>query len=610
MSETSGFFEAQWDASLTNPITEEKTGWWDRDYLASQWQEFMQMFLGNGVFVSPVNQCKVIPGTGLTVIVTPGWAFINGSWYHNDANLTINLSSNTTSSSRIDSIKLRYSDSTRSINALGFTAETTLVRGESVYDLKLAEVTVPVGAVTISAANITDTRPNENVCGFVKGLVDVVDTNDLFTQFNTIFNNWFDTVKDQVTGDLGAKLQLEFSQLQSSVDDYKEAVDANIYNDYITNELTFTFVNKVCEITDSRVTLDTLLDLYFTDDTISEAEDCKITIDSGVGKYILKAEKQPSKTIKGRIRVRINSATPQLPAEFDEYATKSYVASNYYNKTELEQVVKLFNLIKSSSDVAIVHNSNPIEKDITEYFQDGTLYDRIAGTNGFSAFEGIYPGMYFDTGVTVKSPSQTNGSSKILIAGLNMHRNNYQQVRYNAATCCPFTHFGTAKMNDTNTTVGGYKGSEMNTSTLGSVATSGNASGTINEQLFSVFGSHLKTIKDIVSNSINASGSNRLGSTSGCSNNWEWVDVQSILFSEIEVYGSIVWSSSAYDTGCAKKQMPVFRDSVKSLILDDVYWWLKDVALASDFCGVTGSGFATCSGASISHYVRPRFLIG
>lgn len=309
MSETSGFFEAQWDASLTNPITEEQTGWWDRDYLASQWQEFMQMFLGNGVFVSPVNQCKVIPGTGLTVIVTQGWAFINGSWYHNDANLVINIAQNTTLNSRIDSIKLRYSDSTRSINALGFTGETTLVRGESVYDLKLAEVTVPVGAVTISAANITDTRSNENVCGFVKGLVDVVDTNDLFSQFDTIFNNWFDTVKDQVTGDLGAKLQLEFSKLEADVEDYKNTaqslIENYVYNDYTSAVTNLTFIDKVCEVTDAKVTANSLIDVYFTADTIQEAEDCKIVVDSEAGKIKLTAEKQPNKTIKAVFRVRV-----------------------------------------------------------------------------------------------------------------------------------------------------------------------------------------------------------------------------------------------------------------------------------------------------------------
>lgn len=309
MAETSGFFEAQWDSSLVNPITEEQTGWWDRDYLASQWMNFMKMFLGNGVFVSPVNQCKVIPGTGMSVIVTPGWAFINGAWYHNDENLIINIPSNATSSSRIDSIKLRYSESSRSINAISSIGSTDLIRGESVYELKLAEVTVDVGAVSISGSKITDTRANENVCGFVKGLVEVVDTDDLFSQFTSIFNNWFDTIKGQVTGDLGAKLQVEFSQLEADVEDYKTTaqslIENYVYNDY-TSELTeLTFVNKICEITDSKVTSNSLIDVYFTADTIQEAEDCKIYVDSEAGKIKLTAEQQPTETIKAIFRVRV-----------------------------------------------------------------------------------------------------------------------------------------------------------------------------------------------------------------------------------------------------------------------------------------------------------------
>ena len=631
MAETSGFFQAMWDDSLKNPTTEEYTGWWDRDYTANQFMKYFSLFVGNGVFVSPTNQLKVIPGTGLSVIITEGWGFINGAWYHNDSNLEVPLVTNGTSNNRVDSIRLRYSESSRSISSAVFTGDTNLVRGETIYDLELAEVIVTPGSVTISASNITDIRTNENRCGFVKGLLEVISTEDLFSQFESLFNDWFLTVKGQVTGDLAIRLQAEFEELnqnvvlyqqnvetqideyntnyQQTLDESKNLVEGYVYNDYITDELEFIFIDKVCEIEDSRVTLDTLLDLYFTDDTIQEAEDCKITIDSSVNKYILKAETQPSKTLKGRIRVRINSKIPQLPPEFDEYTTKSYVVSNYYNKVEIDPVINLFNLISSSSDVAATHNSIVIHKDITEYYTDGTLWDRIAGTNGFKPFEGIYPGMYFDTGVSVNTPGQTNGTSKIMICGLNMHWNNYNQVRYNHLTCCPLTHFGLAVMNDTNTTVGGYVGSKMFKDILGPVATEGNSSGTINEQLYAIFGTHLKTIKEILSNSVNNTGSNRFGSTSGCSNDWEWNGVQSVLFSEVEAYGSIAWSSSGFDTGCAKKQMPAFMNCVNLLIPNGIYWWLKDVASASDFCDVSYNGLANHVGASYSRYCRPRFVI-
>ena len=309
MAETSGFFQAMWDDSLKNPITEEYTGWWDRNYTANQFMKYFSLFVGNGVFVSPTNQLKVIPGTGLSVIITEGWGFINGAWYHNDSNLEVPLVTNGTSNNRVDSIRLRYSESNRSINSAVFTGDTNLVRGETIYDLELAEVIVTPGSVTISASNITDTRTNENRCGFVKGLLEVISTEDLFSQFESLFNDWFSTVKDQVTGDLAIRLQYEFEELNQNVENYKNTVQSIIedyvYNDYVIPEQELNFVNNVCTVEDSKVTANSLIDVYFTADTIQEAEDCKIYVDSSDGLITLTAETQPSKIIKALMRVRV-----------------------------------------------------------------------------------------------------------------------------------------------------------------------------------------------------------------------------------------------------------------------------------------------------------------
>lgn len=309
MAETSGFFQAMWDDSLKNPITEEYTGWWDRDYTANQFMKYFSLFVGNGVFVSPTNQLKVIPGTGLSVIITEGWGFINGAWYHNDSNLEVPLVTNGTSNNRVDSIRLRYSESSRSISSAVFTGDTNLVRGETIYDLELAEVIVTPGSVTISASNITDIRTNENRCGFVKGLVEVISTEDLFSQFESLFNDWFSTVKDQVTGDLAIRLQAEFEELNQNVENYKNTVQSIIedyvYNDYVIPEQELNFVDNVCTVEDSKVTASSLIDVYFTADTIQEAEDCKIYVDSSDGLITLTAETQPSKIIKALMRVRV-----------------------------------------------------------------------------------------------------------------------------------------------------------------------------------------------------------------------------------------------------------------------------------------------------------------
>lgn len=318
MAETSGFFQAVWDDSLENPITQEQTGWWDRSYTAKQFLDYFNLFVGNGVFGSPTNQCKVIPGTGLTVIVTPGWAFIKGAWYHNDTNKVIEIDNNSGSISRVDGIMLRYNNTDRTITAIATTGNTTLVRGETIYDLKIAEVTVEPNAVSITGANILDTRIDESVCGLVKGLLEVETTADLFAQYEAQFDEWFDTVKNQVTGDLAIRLQTEFVQLNQNVEDYQEDVEDAlqqdraiiedyVYNDFVIQEQEFVFTNKVCTISNSKVKATSLIDVYFTAATIEEAEECQIYVDSSNGLITLTAAKQPTSAIRGMIRVRVNN---------------------------------------------------------------------------------------------------------------------------------------------------------------------------------------------------------------------------------------------------------------------------------------------------------------
>ena len=94
-----------------------------------------------------------------------------------------------------------------------------------------------------------------------------------------------------------------------------------------------------------------------------------------------------------------------------------------------------------------------------------------------------------------------------------------------------------------------------------------------------------------------------------CSSSWEWSSEQAILMSEIEVYGSVVWSSSGYDTGTAKNKLPVFNDT-RAMNNKCSYYWLKDVASAAHFCYVGNDGDADYFYASYTNIcVRPRFVI-
>lgn len=208
MAETSGFFQAMLD---------ETTGKYDRVYLAREFANYFALFVKNGVFGSPTNQLRVSPGNGLSISVAPGNAFIKGMWYNNSSMKNIVIVPNYTSSNRVDTVRVRMSDLTRTITAEVFTGDADLVRGEDVFDLQIATVTVKPGAESITAADIADTRPNENVCGFVTQLLRAETTNDLFAQFQAQFDQWFATVQESLSGDVAGNLQNQIDAIETDV---------------------------------------------------------------------------------------------------------------------------------------------------------------------------------------------------------------------------------------------------------------------------------------------------------------------------------------------------------------------------------------------------------
>lgn len=317
-------------------------------------------------------------------------------------------------------------------------------------------------------------------------------------------------------------------------------------------------------------------------------------------------------------------------AKFNEYPAKAKPVGNdtvlaYDSESKSNKQVAVAQMAAFASQ-QMTHNIPRLTpKDITSYYSDGTLWQRLNGSNGFSLFEDIYVGDYIKMSRAISAPNpdsslQLTGSQYVTIAGIDSLWGNGDNISmaYHHLVMVPgqgfggTQHFGRSRMNPTNTTVGGYKGSEMNTTVIGEAVSAGSTAtgATVNQQLYAEFGSHLKTTRELVSSAINASGYNRFGTSGGCSNSWEWISAQAILLSEVELYGSIVWSSSAYDTGTANHQFELFRHSKQAVNNRTAWYWLKDVASASDFCGCHGSGFARYfSASSAGGSVRPRFVI-
>ena len=149
----------------------------------------------------------------------------------------------------------------------------------------------------------------------------------------------------------------------------------------------------------------------------------------------------------------------------------------------------------------------------------------------------------------------------------------------------------TRYMQDTDTTDGGYVGSKMYKTTLPGVL----------KTLQGIFGSKILKHRELLCNAV----------SNGAPSGWAWYDSYVECMDEVMVYGSTVWSANGYNTGIGYGQLPLFAIRHEFINHRQPAYWLRDVASASWFAGVYGSGGANCVGASYPWGgVRPYFLIG
>lgn len=200
----------------------ESTGKYDREYTAEDFAKYFALFVGNGVFANPASQLMVkIAATKQTpynVTVEPGWAFINGYWYHLQQKATLTIPVNTTVQTKYQRVVVRHNNTTREIGlaiveAAGETLSPT--RNDAIYDLVLAQVTVKSNVSTLSASDVKDLRPNSKYCGYVAGAINQIDAGTLYDNLTEQFNVWFESVKNQLDGNIATNLQKQIGSLEN-----------------------------------------------------------------------------------------------------------------------------------------------------------------------------------------------------------------------------------------------------------------------------------------------------------------------------------------------------------------------------------------------------------
>lgn len=203
MAERYSFFNAEVDTS----------GNYDRTYLAEDIASYFASFVGNGVYANSADNLKIVPSDAMTIAVKAGKGWINGYYYENDSDLEFLLDNADGAKGRIDSVVLRLDLTNRYLRIFvkkGALATNpvapTLTRNADVYELQLATISVPAGATAIAEAQMTDTRFNSAVCGIVAGVIEQIDTTNLFSQYDDAFNTWFEGAKGILNSDTAIQL--------------------------------------------------------------------------------------------------------------------------------------------------------------------------------------------------------------------------------------------------------------------------------------------------------------------------------------------------------------------------------------------------------------------
>lgn len=233
------------------------------DFLAM----FISHIISDGVLGQPGDCFQVLAGEGMKLRVSPGFAVIQGRFAVDWNVSTITIPTAPTSHKRMDRVVLRANYHQRLCELVvkeGVPAAVPvppeLLQPESgdYYELCLATVLVGQNQGVITQANITDTRYDSRVCGVVTQVIDHLDTSVFFAQLDQFYREfvaksdasyaqfvidmqtcidalqasgdaqllklngefvaWFDSVKNQVTGDMAVRIQKQLDDHKADAD--------------------------------------------------------------------------------------------------------------------------------------------------------------------------------------------------------------------------------------------------------------------------------------------------------------------------------------------------------------------------------------------------------
>lgn len=278
--------------------------------------------------------------------------------------------------------------------------------------------------------------------------------------------------------------------------------------------------------------------------------------------------------------------------------TSKYTVAQLYAKVHAGDFSDLY----LGDYINVSLNTSLYKKFTGTEFAEGTTYYERSGTHPAWTYAATTDTEY-DSQKTYYTMSTVTETVAMMIAHFDYFMNigDSSPITYHHVVLIPRTRLKTTSyMNPTNTTVGAYYNSEMHQTILPCYAAAFSAA----------LEGHVRTWRDRLSTEMTAATPSMAGGgLNGSATAWDWKDTNIRLMNEAQVYGTGIWSSSAYDYGCEDRQLAVFR-FISPVQYERAYCWLSSVVSSTYFANAGNNGAASCNTAGSALYVRPLIVFG
>ena len=198
----------------------------DRVYNAQQMSELFKGLITDGVYEGVGDKLAVQPNNGMTIQIATGRGWFNNRWVDNATEYLTTLEASDVTLNRYCAVCVRVDDNDNVRNAEPYIkygeyatspVKPTMTRSDKVNEYCLAYIYIGAGVTEITAKDIEDTRHNTELCGYVRGLIEQIDANTLFTQYDEIFKDWFNNLTEYMDENVEAKLSNDVLELKGRV---------------------------------------------------------------------------------------------------------------------------------------------------------------------------------------------------------------------------------------------------------------------------------------------------------------------------------------------------------------------------------------------------------